>query len=859
MRFSGIGLLFLSASALALTTPALAETSPELAPGPANAVLANASAVAAEEPQKAATTEPDAGTTVGELVVTGGLRRQKLQDAPLAVSVTSAQEFEDSGFKEPRELQFLSPSISVSQQGGNGIYIRGSGTASQNSGTEQSVGMVIDGILMGFVDDIGGDVTDLDHIEVYRGPQGTQFAKNSTAGLVSVSTKRPQIGVSSLNAHATYGQHNDTSDNLTVNVPLGDTMAFRFSGSYQHRDGVWENVVRNEKEGLREQAGLKAKFLWSPKERTNVFVSADYRHELQSPNFPQAWRYCGLQGPTTSYVNTYGTHNLPPCNGALFAGITPSPTNSLIVEEDYAARHTSAGGASVTIEYPLGDFDFTSLTGVRGMARDFFGPSGSGVHTNSFLINDYAGAQYSQEFRIASPADKKLTYVGGLFIYERDTHTTNSGNGPVYGAAFAQYPNTIYGQTVTTSSSGGAVVQKNSTKSQAIFADGTWNITDKFKINAGARLIHDDVSAVSTTRLMPGVFRAGVPNSATPATACSMTTTDPNYSRWCRNFGINTLTGQPILNLVKPDDADQVTKNGYVYRFSPQYFFTPDIQVYGLVAHGYKGPLIDASIDDFTRIKPEEVQALEAGFKSAFFDHRLTLNLTAFRNKFTNLQTTTLDTSVNPQTFRLANAPGQLSQGGEIEVRGKITDDLTLNFGMTILDAKFTEFKAPCWNSMVVNGVIITQDTTIGKQGACYKGSHIDPVLGPQPDASPSTNANGMPVINASKYTVRVGATYSHQLKSGYILDGSANYLWRSDWWSAAGNPTLIDPAYGILNLNLGIGPESANWKVSVFARNALNKFFYAGLQANNGGSTLVLNPEAVRTIGFSLDYKFSK
>jgi iron complex outermembrane receptor protein len=858
MRFSEYGLLFLSASALALTTPALAQTRSELAPGPANAVSVNASAVVADDTPQAGA---DSGNTVGELVVTGGLRRQKLQDAPLAVSVTSAQEFEDSGFKEPRELQFLSPSISVSQQGGNGIYIRGSGTASQNSGTEQSVGMVIDGILMGFVDDIGGDITDLDHIEVYRGPQGTQFAKNSTAGLVSISTKRPQIDITSLDAHATYGQYNDTSDNFTVNVPLGDTMAFRFSGSYQHRDGVWDNVVRNEKEGLREQDGLKAKFLWSPKDRTNVFISADYRHELQSPNFPQAWRYCGLQGPTTTYLNTYGTHNLPPCNGALLAGITPGPENSQIVEADYAARHTAAGGASVTVEYPLGDFDFTSLTGVRGMARDFFGPSGSGIKTNSYLINDYAGVQYSQEFRIASPGDKKLTYVGGLFFYERDTHTTNTGNGPVYGAALAQYPNTIYGSLVATSSNGGAVIQKNYTKSDAIFADGTWNVTDKFKLNAGLRFIHDDVSAVSTTVLMPGVFKSGTPNTAIPAPTCSMTVGAPGYSAWCRNFGLNTATNLPIFGLVKPDDADQVTKNGYVYRFSPQYFFTPDIQVYGLVAHGYKGPLIDASVDDFTRIKPEEVQALEAGLKSAFFDHRLTVNVTGFRNKFTNLQTTTFDTTALPvPVFRLANAPGQLSQGGELEIRGKVTDDLTLNFGMTVLDARFTEFKTSCWTSSVVAGVTVLQDTTPGKPGSCYFATHTDPVTGLQvADTAKSTNANGLPVINASKYTVRVGATYSHQLKNGYILDGSANYLWRSDWWSAAGNPTLIDPAYGILNLNIGIGPQSANWKVSVFARNALDKFFYAGLQANNGGSTLVLNPEAVRTVGFSLDYKFRK
>ena len=462
----------------------------------------------------------DAGATkstdVGELVVTGGLRSAKLQDTPLAVSTVSAQEFEDSGFKEPRELQFLSPSITVSQQGGNGIYIRGQGTASQNSGTEQSVGMVIDGVLMGFVDDIGGDITDLDHIEVYRGPQGTQFAKNATAGVVAITTRRPQIGVASLDTHVAYGQHFDTSDNFQANLPINDTMAARLVGSYQHRDGVWYNSARDEYEGLREQYGFKAKYLWQPADRTSLFISTDIRHELQSPNFPQAWRYCGPAGPTTTYLNPYGTHNLPPCNGATAInaatglpyapGLVPGNDNDIIAEADYAYRHTTAGGASAEIKLPFGRYDFTSITTVRGMARDFHGPSGSGVFSPTFLNNNYAGPQYSEELRLASPGTDRVTWVMGAFYYERDTHTVSLSNGPGNGSAFSLWPQTTYGQAVTTASAGGALHQKNFTKSAAVFSDGTWNVSDKFKINAGFRLIEDDVTATSHTVLVPGVF-----------------------------------------------------------------------------------------------------------------------------------------------------------------------------------------------------------------------------------------------------------------------------------------------------------------------------------------------------------------
>ena len=177
--------------------------------------------------------------------------------------------------------------------------------------------------------------------------------------------------------------------------------------------------------------------------------------------------------------------------------------------------------------------------------------------------------------------------------------------------------------------------------------------------------------------------------------------------------------------MIKPDDDEHDQEaGGYVYRFSPQYYFTPDAQVYALVAHGYKGPLIDASTNDFNKILPEQVQALETGLKSQWFDHRLTANVDVFQNKFTNLQTSSLvcDPATNLCVFQLTNAPGQKSKGAELEMRGKITDNLNVNFGMTVLDARFTSFKAPCWNSSTVNGVLILQSTTVGQQGGLLQG-----------------------------------------------------------------------------------------------------------------------------------------
>ena len=224
----------------------------------AGVMAVGAPAFAADAPAPApAPAAQTSSSKVDEVVVTGTLRSQRLQEAPLAVSAVKPEEFINAGFKEPRELQFLSPSIQVSIQGANAIYIRGSGTNSQNGGTEQSVGMVIDGVLMGFVDDIGGDISDLDHIEVYRGPQGTQFAKNASAGVISVMTKKPQLGDFGGTVHASYGEHNDTSDDATINIPINDDMAARMSASFQHRDGVFPNLALHENQGGREQKGAE--------------------------------------------------------------------------------------------------------------------------------------------------------------------------------------------------------------------------------------------------------------------------------------------------------------------------------------------------------------------------------------------------------------------------------------------------------------------------------------------------------------------------------------------------------------------------------------------------------------------------
>ena len=783
------------------------------------AVLMAAPAFAAD----AAAAAADAGPKVDEVVVTGSLRTQRLQDAPVAVTAVAATEFTNAGLKDPRELQFLSPSIQVSIQGANAIYIRGSGTNSQSGGTEQSVGMVIDGVLMGFVDDIGGDISDLDHFEVYRGPQGTQFAKNASAGVVSMMTKKPRIGTYEGNVNVTYGEHSDTSDNATVNVPISDTMAARFTASFQHRDGVFRNISLNEMQGGREAKGVKGKLLWAPNDKVTVFLSGDTRLQYDKPNFPQAWGQCGPAPLTTAFINYTGTKTVGFCNGALptltAAGIAPSPTNSVIVERDDAFRHTAAGGVSAEIDYQLGEFKITSLTAYRYMNRNFHGPSGSGTYTNAFLNNKYDGNQISEELRLISPADKKLTYVAGLFLYDRDTTTLSLGIGPAYGQAQYEYPNTAYGTGVMVGN--GLSHTHNVNKSYAAYTDGSYHFTDKLQLNMGFRVTRDDIGASLYLTQYPGDFNpitSGVPNTSANPT---FVLPNPNY---------RTL---------------KTPATGLTWRVGPQYFVTPNLQFYATLAHGYKGPVIDTSLSPvFDAILPEEVTMYEAGMKSSWFDHRLTANVTLFYQHFTNYQVSVLNQTVIPNVFQLGNAGGMISQGGEFEFQGRPWQDWLFSASLSVNDAHYLHFLTSCWNAAEP----IKQVTT-GING-CFNHTSI---VG----SASSADAFGTPLINASKYTYRLGGTYTHTFKNQMILDATANWTWRSQWLSAPMDYYIANPGYGIVGLNGGITTADGKYRVGFFVRNALNTFFLAGRQANNGGFTNVLNPEAVRTIGGTLTAKF--
>jgi iron complex outermembrane recepter protein len=220
---------------------------------------------------------------LAEIIVTAQKRSQNIQDVPISVIAVDAQQLQDAGVKDIKNLQVLTPGLTVTSttsEGSTTARIRGIGTVGDNPGLESSVGVVIDGVYrprngVGF-----GDLGELDRIEVLEGPQGELFGKNNDAGVINIVTKRPSstFGVT---AEASGGNYDDREISASVTGPLGDISAARFYAGYQKRNGFLDLTtgagpsIQNNLDN-RNVYTFRGQYLLTPSDKLNFLVIGDY-------------------------------------------------------------------------------------------------------------------------------------------------------------------------------------------------------------------------------------------------------------------------------------------------------------------------------------------------------------------------------------------------------------------------------------------------------------------------------------------------------------------------------------------------------------------------------------------------------
>jgi iron complex outermembrane receptor protein len=730
---------------------------------------------------------------VQEVIVTATRRAENIQNVPIAVTAISGKAFEESQFKNPIDLQYVSPSIQMSASGGIGFTVRGVGTNSFNPATEQAVGLSVDGVVYGFVDDIGADLSDVNRIEVLRGPQGTQFGKNATAGVISITTIKPQIGQFMADAHGSYGSYRDSNDWVRLNIPVNDTLAASLQGAFQNRDGFIYNPVLRETQGQQQQWGLKGKLLWTPNENFSAYAIVDFHDARWTPNFLSTYRALGVGG-----------FGFPPGIGIRNYGIVPGPDNQVTGDGGNSVRNTETGGASLELNYRFGGgYTFTSLSAIRSLSRHEFLTAGGTPVQIIAGPDDVQAQQLSQEFRVTSPDTGNLRYVAGIYLYDR----TNKEKELLAGTLGSSAPN-----APVFSFDGGVDVSKYDVVSYAAFVDGSYQLTSQLSLIGGLRVARNTADANQSTLPVPGV---------------------------------GSLSGS-----VNGSSSGSVASTDYAYRAGVQYAFTPTVMGYVTASRGFKGPIaLPVPSKSVRDILPETGNSIELGVKSSLFDGSATINVAVFHEQFTDFQATVLDNSLPPPGFVLGNAGGMLSQGVEFESSVRPIAGLSLGANVTYQDAHFTDFRTSCQEAFEP----IPQSPTKNPSGV--GGCYTSPVTG-----NSFIQAAGSPLPNASRWNYTLSGAYTHRVTPQLDGEISANYLYRSDFYTNGADPNTKIGGYGVLGATVSVGPSNGAWKVGIFARNLLDQYFVSGVETgvfDTGALTNVINPEAHRTIGVILDAHF--
>lgn len=426
----------LSAGIASLATPAYAQ---------------DQEAAAAQPADTQAAADAAAGS---EIVITAQGRRQLLQDVPLAVQAVGGAQLQNSGANDIRQLNQLAPSLQVTSTGSeaNGsARIRGIGTVGDNPGLESSVAVFVDGVYRSRSGIGLNELGEVDRIEVLRGPQGTLFGRNASAGLIHILTRRPEFEFGGM-AELTYGNYDYIRAQGAITGPITESVAFRLDGVYARRDGFYDvvNAANGTEESVndRDRLMLRGQLLFEPSDALSIRLIGDYTRrdesccgavyvETRETRDPTP----GVPGDFVYFDGENRIHNILRRLGGIFPSEGDPYNRQIAVTPGRTYQNrTTDWGFSGQLDYDFGDVRLTSITAYRGYKSGGAGDLDYG-NVDIFYRDDDGNAYrrfrtFTQELRLQGSAfDGRLDWlIGGYFAQENLRVADNARFGSQYGA-----------------------------------------------------------------------------------------------------------------------------------------------------------------------------------------------------------------------------------------------------------------------------------------------------------------------------------------------------------------------------------------------------------------------------------------
>jgi iron complex outermembrane receptor protein len=698
----------------------------------AMAALATGTAYAQTAGQSADAATPEEPTLNDDIIIVTAQRRaQDVQEIPLAVTAVGPAQLEAQGVVNVQDISQVSPSFSSSAaqlaSASVVLRIRGVGTTSNNIGFESAVGIFVDGAYQSRPGIALSEFVDVERVEVLRGPQGTLFGRNTSAGALNVTNVRPDLSEFGGFANATYGNRNLVNVQGAVNLPVvKDTVAVRLTGAYRKRDGYLTVVDRNGAElgdsnGV-DQHLIRGQIGWETEGGIKGRIVADYA-KSKAP-FGAALEV--LQSPVEAF-GLFGAVGLGARGGMAAPAVATdefdirggqAAVDNRIASASFVPEtRTKTWGVTGELEVPVGaaadliyigsyrKFDSFESYDADFSGLDVFDITGSIVNIKTM----------THELRLQGDAfsDALEWMIGAYYSKEDITQDTSYALGEDYGelvgalffgltgGAFGANPLTLLSGGIDPAGSTNNNLYAQNSKSWSIFTHNTLEIADGLKVSVGMR--YSDESK-------DGSFAQGANNnSICPALLGRLDLAELQNGNLVFPPAPAALGG-PILALgcfafVAPADlplsavlplprtfASEFKDNELIYTGKVAYEVTPDINTYASFTHGYKsgGFNLDSTAavgGTDPRFLSETVDAYEIGLKSRLMDNAVTLNVAAFIENFQNFQVLEF-TGVAFETF---NVPKATSKGVEIETVIRPDDYFTISGGLTLLDTKYPD------------------------------------------------------------------------------------------------------------------------------------------------------------------------
>jgi iron complex outermembrane recepter protein len=770
---------------------------------PVIAVIATAMAMGAAGAARADTGADGADPVAadGDILVTARHRAESLSKVPVSITVLTGEQVQQANLRTLDQFQRLAPSLQI--QGVNPrnqtIAIRGLGAnpGLTTEGFESGVGIYVDGVYSARSAITLFDMFDLDRVEVLRGPQGTLFGKNTTAGAINITTRAPEFTLGG-SAAISYGNAGLRQLQATITAPIADTLAARLTigdtrqDSSIHRASDGQNFY-----GLHNQS-VKGQLLYKPDESFSLRIIGDYNFQYQ--NGPTSVLTQALPTTLANGTTVTGFAQRAANAGYVPIAIDPSARVSDIDVPNYWSMRI--GGVSAQTDAQLGDLHVVSISAYR-----FFRirPGYDGDATGASIYRDIAvnidQRQFSQEFRVESPVGKRFEYTAGLYYFHLGSNVENN---VIYGPQAAQY---LFGSSLSP-----AVLDRINqyqlynpkTDSYSTFGQATFHITSKLSAIGGLRYTYEDKNGQTITN--QGVGAAAI--SSLPASQQAAATAYRNRLAPTLAYGADWKGGN-------------VSGTAGV-----SFQATRDILAFGTYSRGFKSAglnLAGAPAAVPKVIDPEHVNSYELGIKTHLFDRRFTLDASLFQTDVANFQATIYDPVLN-STY-IANAGGVRSRGAEVDLSARLAPGLTATFAGSYTDAYYKS---------VAN---TTCPYLLSYQVSC--------------------NINGAPLAGVSRWAAASTVEYVRPVGRHEIY-GGGDYSYRSSYDSNLNNDIFARiPGYGLLGAHLGIRAPDGAWDLSFWAKNLLNKFYYTVLSPNSQLGTVSGMPGDPRYYGVRLKVGF--